>query len=117
MVMVLSLLAYLEKPRPLPIVILAAASGLSLASGPIATSTLFALVAFLALEATWRRDGAVSSGIATFRGTRDHWQLAALALALRLVTTAGDLLTALLGHSLPLPENPDAPPAGAEGGA
>ena len=84
MVMVLSLLAYVEKPRPLPIAILSAAAGLSLASGPIATSTLFALVAFVALEATWRREGAVSSSIATFRRTRDHWQLAALALAFTL---------------------------------
>jgi hypothetical protein len=38
-------------------------------------------------------------------------QAAGLALALRLVTTAGDLLTALLGHSLPLPEDPDSPVA------
>ena len=38
-------------------------------------------------------------------------QAAALALALRLVTTAGDLFTAFLGHSLPLPENPNSPPA------
>ncbi len=38
-------------------------------------------------------------------------QAAALALALRLVTTAGDLLTALLGHFLPLTENPTSPPA------
>lgn len=37
-------------------------------------------------------------------------EAAALALALRLVTTVGDLITALLGHSLPLPEDPDSPP-------
>jgi uncharacterized membrane protein YbhN (UPF0104 family) len=36
---------------------------------------------------------------------------AALALALRLVTTAGDLITALLGHLLPLAKNPTSPPA------
>lgn len=36
---------------------------------------------------------------------------AALALALRVVTTAGDLLTAFLGHSLPLLENSNLPPA------
>lgn len=35
----------------------------------------------------------------------------AVALGLRLVTTAGDLLTALLGHLLPLAKNPTLPPA------
>ncbi len=81
MVMVLSLLTYLEKPRPLPIVALSAAFGLGLASDPIATSTAFALVIFLAAEAAWRRGGTVSLAIETFLRTIDHWRPAALTAA------------------------------------
>ena len=81
MVMVLSLLTYLEKPRPLPIVALSAAFGLGLASDAVATSTAFALVVFLAIEAAWRRGGTVSEALATFRKTADHWRPAALTLA------------------------------------
>ena len=100
-VMVLSLLAYLEKPRPLPIVVLAATSGLALASDPIATSTVVALVGFVAIEAAWRRDGAVSSAIATFRKTSDHWRLAALALAFTLLLGFVQLGTDIDRLSLP----------------
>ncbi len=100
-VMVLSLLAYLEKPRPLPIAILSAAAGLGLASDPIATSTVVALVGFVALEAAWRRDGAVSSAIATFRKTSDHWRLAALALAFTLLLGIVQLGTDIDRLSLP----------------
>ena len=81
MVMVLSLLTYLEKPRPQPIVILSAAFGLALASDAVATSTAFALVVFLTVEATWRRSETVSRAIATFRTTLNHWRPAALTLA------------------------------------
>lgn len=85
MVMVLSLLTYLERPRPLPVAVLAASAGLGLGSDPIATSTVVAMAAFLAIEASWRRGGAVSSAIATFRRTADHWQPAAMALAFTLL--------------------------------
>src|SRR3990170_1957774 len=57
MAMVLSLLAYLERPRQLPAVILFAAFGLALGSDPIATSTAVALIAFVTVEAAWRPGG------------------------------------------------------------
>src|SRR3990170_959435 len=58
MVMVLSLLAYVERPRQTPAVILAAAFRLALASDPVATTTAIAIAAFVALEGAWRRGGA-----------------------------------------------------------
>jgi len=85
MVMVLALLAYLEQRRTFSIVVLSAALGLALASDPIATSTAIALAVFVAIEAAWRADGAVSDAIATFRSTPDHWVPAALALAATLL--------------------------------
>lgn len=84
MVMVLALLTYLDKQRPLPIIVLAAGFGLALASDPIATSTAIALVVFVAIESAWRRNGTVSNAIDTFRSSRDHWRPAAVALAVTL---------------------------------
>ena len=84
MAMVLSLLAYLERPRQLPAVILFAAFGLALGSDPIATSTAVALIAFVTVEAAWRPGGDVGEAVAAFRSSRDHWRPAALALAVTL---------------------------------
>jgi predicted membrane-bound mannosyltransferase len=84
MVMVLSLLAYVERPRQLPAVILFAAFGLALGSDPIAISTAVALIAFVTVEAAWRPGGDVGEAVAAFRSTRDHWRPAALALAVTL---------------------------------
>ena len=81
MAMVLSLLAYVERPRQTPAVVLAAAFGLALASDPVATATAIAIAAFVAIEGAWRRGAAVSEAAAAFRSNRDHWQPAALALA------------------------------------
>ena len=85
MVMVLSLLAYLEERRRLAVGVFAGAAGLALGSDPIAVSTLLALVAFIAIEAAWRQDGAVTQAIATLRKSRDHWQPAAGSLAVAVV--------------------------------
>lgn len=101
MVMVLSLLAYVERPRQLPAVILFAASGLAVASDPIATSTAIAIAAFIAVEAAWRSGGAVNEAVAAFRSARDHWQPAALALAAALVLGVVQLGTDIDRLSLP----------------
>lgn len=101
MVMVLSLLAYLEKPRPWPGVIFSLAFGLALGSDPIAVSTAIALVAFVALEATWRRGGPVESAVSSFRQTAAHWQPAAIALALTLVLALVQFGTDIDRLSLP----------------
>lgn len=101
MVMVLSLLTYLEQRRAFSIALLAAALGLALASDPIATSTAIALVAFVAIEAAWRKDGAVSAAIATLRSNRDHWQPAALILAAALVLGVGQFGTDIDRFALP----------------
>src|SRR3989337_1499244 len=71
MVLVLALLAQVERPRQPPAVILAAAFGLALASDPIATSTAIAIAAFIAVEAAWRNGGAVNEAVAAFRSVRD----------------------------------------------
>ena len=81
MAMVLSLLAYLRRPRQLPAVVFAAAFGLALASDPVATATAIAIAAFVAIEGAWRRGGTISRAVATFRSTAEHWRPAALALA------------------------------------
>jgi 4-amino-4-deoxy-L-arabinose transferase-like glycosyltransferase len=101
MAMVLSLLAYVERPRQLPAVILFAAFGLALASDPVATGTAIAVVAFLALEGAWRSGGAVSEAVAAFRSARDHWQPSALALAAALVLGVVQLGTDIDRLSLP----------------
>jgi hypothetical protein len=101
MVMVLSLLTYLEQRRVSSIVALSAALGLALGSDPIATSTAVAVVVFVAIEAAWRRDGAVSAAIATLRSARDHWQPAALALAAALVLGVGQFGTNVDRLALP----------------
>ncbi len=84
MAMVLALLTYLERLRPLPIIILSASVGLALSSDPIATSTAIAIAAFVAVESAWRRGGTVSQAITTLRSTRDHWRPAAAALVVAL---------------------------------
>jgi 4-amino-4-deoxy-L-arabinose transferase-like glycosyltransferase len=101
MAMVLSLLAYVERPRQPPAVILFAAFGLALASDPVATGTAIAVVAFLAAEGAWRSGGAVSEAAAAFRSTRDHWQPASLALAAALVLGVVQLGTDIDRVSLP----------------
>src|SRR3990170_6134022 len=101
MAMVLSLLAYLERPRQTPAVVLAAAFGLALASDPVATATAIAIAAFVALEGAWRRGGAGSEARAAFRSNRDHWQPAALALAAALVMGVVQLGTHIDRLSLP----------------
>src|SRR3990170_5148755 len=101
MVMVLSLLAYVERPRQLPAVILFAASGLAVASDPIATSTAIAIAAFIAVEAAWRNGGTVNEAVAAFRSARDHWRPAALALAAALVLGVVQLGTDIDHLSLP----------------
>jgi hypothetical protein len=95
------LLAYLGRRRTFSIVVLSAAFGLALASDPIATSTAIALTVFVAIEAAWRRDGAVSEAIATFRSSRDHWQPAALALAATLLLGIGQFGTDIDRLALP----------------
>ncbi len=101
MVMALSLLTYVERPRQLPAVILFAASGLAVASDPIATSTAIAIAAFIAVEAAWRSGGAVNEAVAAFRSARDHWRPAALALAAFLVLGVVQLGTDIDRLSLP----------------
>lgn len=85
MLMVLSLLAYVRRPGPLPAVALASAFGLSLGSDAVATTTAIALGAFVAVEWAWRRDEPVAEAVQTLRSTREHWQPAALALAAALL--------------------------------
>jgi 4-amino-4-deoxy-L-arabinose transferase-like glycosyltransferase len=101
MVMVLSLLAYLEQRRQLPVLILAGAFGLALASDPIATSTAIALATFVAVEAAWRGKGAVSDAIATFRSTPDHWFPAVIALAAALLAGVAQFGTDIDRFTLP----------------
>ena len=101
MAMVLSLLAYLGRPRQLPAVVFAAAFGLALASDPVATATAIAIAAFVAIEGAWRRGGDVGEAIATFRSTAEHWQPAALALAAALILGAAQLGTDIDNLSLP----------------
>ncbi len=101
MAMVLSLLAYVERPRQTPAVILAAAFGLALASDPVATTTAIAIAVFVAIEGAWQRGGAVSEAAAAFRANRDHWQSAALALAAALVMGVVQLGTDIDRLSLP----------------
>lgn len=88
-VMLLSLLAYLDQRRPFSVVVLAASFGLALASDSVATSTAIALSVFVAVEAAWRRNGSVSEAIGTFRSTTGHWAPAALALAAALLLGIG----------------------------
>ena len=85
MTIMLALLAYVERPRQAPAVILAAAFGLALGSDPVAMGTAVAIVAFLAIETGWRSGGKVGEAVATFRSTPDHWQVAALTLGAALV--------------------------------
>jgi 4-amino-4-deoxy-L-arabinose transferase-like glycosyltransferase len=101
MVMVLSLLAYVERPRTLPAVALAASFGLALGSDVVATSTAIALAAFVAFEWAWRRDGAVSAVLAAFRANREHWQPASLALATTLLLAVAQFGTDVDRLSLP----------------
>lgn len=101
MVMALSLLTYVERPRTLPAVALAAAFGLALGSDAVATSTAIALAAFVAFEWAWRRDGAVSDAITAFRSAREHWQPAALALAATLLLAVAQFGTDVDRLSLP----------------
>src|SRR3989304_824181 len=69
MAMMLARLAYVERPRQTPAVVLAAAFGLALGSDPVATGTAVAIVAFLAIETAWRSGGKVGEAIKTFRPT------------------------------------------------
>lgn len=106
MVMALSLLAYVERPRTLPAVALAGAFGLAVGSDAVATSTAIALAAFVAFEWAWRRDadarsGAVNDAITAFRSAREHWQPAALALAATLLLAIAQFGTDVDRLSLP----------------
>ncbi len=85
MVMVLSLLAYLEQRRPAQAAVLAGSFGLALGSDPIAVSTAAALAVFLAVEAAWRPLGAVAQAARGFRSSARQWQPAAVALAAALL--------------------------------
>ncbi|MFQ5879893.1 MAG: hypothetical protein ACE5IZ_06970 [Dehalococcoidia bacterium] len=79
--MVVSLFAYLRGRQPLALFAFSASFGLALASDPVATSTAIAVVAFLAIEAAWRRSPALAEAFATFRSSSEHWLTAALMLA------------------------------------
>ncbi len=85
MVMILSLLAYLEERRPAQAAVVAGAFGLALGSDPIAVSTALALVVFLAVESAWRPGGAVARAAGTFRAAREQWQPAAITLVAALL--------------------------------
>ena len=101
MAMMLALLAYVERPRQTPAVVLAAAFGLALGSDPVATGTAVAIVAFLAIETAWRSGGKVGEAITTLRSTPDHWQVGALTLAAALVLAVVQFGTDVDRLSLP----------------
>ena len=85
MVMVLALLAYLDRRQPAALVTLAATFGVALAGDPVSVTTAIALTVFVVIEAGVRREGAVAQALTDARSNRDHWRPAAAALGVALL--------------------------------